>query len=95
MTTRPSKRVNFEKPLCFVMGPSLLKEVAVSTSLEHFLSSVIALEDNVISRRLKNTRAGNLDHILMLFTPSEEFSVVPADIQGIYRLLQVMHHSYV
>eukprot|EP01036_Dinobryon_divergens_P024282 gene24282-32718_t len=76
MTTRPNKRVNFEKPACFVMGPSLLKEVAVSTSLEHFLSSVIALEDNVISLRLKKTRAGDLDHILILFTPSEEFSVI-------------------
>ena len=72
------------------MGPSLLKEVAVSTSLLHFLSSVIALEDRAVSLRVKHTRAGDLDHILMLFMPSEELSVVPADIQGIYRLLQVM-----
>ena len=89
LTTRPSKRVNFEMPFCFVMGPSLLKEVAVSTSLEHFLSSVSALEEKVISHRIKRVRANELDHILMLFVPSAEVTVVSADTQGIFRLLQV------
>ena len=91
MTTRPDKRVSFEYPFCFVMSPSLLSKIPESPSLFHFLNSIIALESKVINDRFDLIRKGKLDHVLMIFSPSETIPVVPANIEGIHLLLCKVH----
>jgi hypothetical protein len=68
---RPTKTVPFDIPLTFAMGPSALKRLAESNSLEEILTSVVSLEPAAVKKRLSRTKEGELDHILLLFNGNE------------------------
>ena len=77
-------------PLCFVMSPKLLNRIPCCSSVEDILRSVISLEDAVVKDRMDLTRQGNLDHVLMIFSPND-VQVKPASVQGISELLHFVH----
>lgn len=92
LTSRPTKSVDFEMPLSFVMGPSLLSNIPSSPSLEHFLANVIGLEEATIKQRLELIQQGNLDHVLMIFS-SRSIPVQQATISGLEILLRQIHSA--
>jgi hypothetical protein len=86
LTTRPTKRVPFEVPVSFVMGPTQLNNVFQCHTLEQILSDVISLDSSVIQHRLELMQQKKLDLVLMIFS-SQQIPCQPATLTGIIELL--------
>jgi hypothetical protein len=90
LTYRPHRHAHVMDPPCsFVAGSEALARLAGCNSLRDLLES-IALDPDVVRRRLKAVHNGILDHLLILFS-SEDVPVVPADLDGILSLLALFH----
>ena len=90
LTTRPSKKVLFDMPFSFAMGPKLLNKIPTCESLYHFMKYVISLEDVTIDARMKLIKEGKLDHVLMIFS-GDKIPTQPASLDGILFLLKIKH----
>jgi hypothetical protein len=87
LTTRPTKRVPFQVPFSFVMGPHELSKVFTTSSLEGVLREVISLDDKSVKSRLSLVQNNKLDHILS----ANDISCQLANLQGMLTLLRVVH----
>jgi hypothetical protein len=92
LTTRPTKRVPFDVPVSFVMGPTELNNVFQCRSLEEIMSNVISLDSSVIQMRLELIQQKKLDLVLLIFS-SEHIPCQPATLNGITILLSSLQQE--